>query len=126
MTSSQSKRYPPLVALVVALFLAIAVLPSALNLPQTSPSTTLEYAPVPPADQDNAPPGGNLSSLGLASSGTLGAGIAGGDAAALNIGRAAGAGKNPSTKRCVGKPPRQTEDPMAPPCVAFFSGDNGG
>ncbi|HUR48538.1 MAG TPA: hypothetical protein VMY88_03275 [Acidimicrobiales bacterium] len=35
-------------------------------------------------------------------------------------------GKSPSTKRCVGSPPRQTEDPLSPPCVAHFSGDNGG
>ena len=34
--------------------------------------------------------------------------------------------KTPSTKRCVGKPPRQTEDPLAPPCVASFAGDNFG
>ena len=32
----------------------------------------------------------------------------------------------PRTRRCVGDPPRQTEDPQSPPCVPFFSGDNGG
>jgi len=26
----------------------------------------------------------------------------------------------------VGKPPRQSEDPLSPPCVSFFNGDNGG
>ena len=40
-----------MLALVVAIFLLLAVLPSALNLPQTNPSTTLEYAPVPPGRQ---------------------------------------------------------------------------
>jgi hypothetical protein len=29
-------------------------------------------------------------------------------------------------RRCVGSPPRQTEDPQSPPCVAFWSGNNGG
>ena len=29
-------------------------------------------------------------------------------------------------RRCVGDPPRQTEDPQSPPCVPFFEGDNGG
>lgn len=29
-------------------------------------------------------------------------------------------------RRCVGDPPRQTEDPQSPPCVPFFDGDNGG
>ena len=32
----------------------------------------------------------------------------------------------PSRKLCVGSPPLQTEDPLAPPCVAFFDGDNFG
>ncbi len=30
------------------------------------------------------------------------------------------------TRKCVGNPPRQTEDPQSPPCVPYFSGDNGG
>jgi len=31
------------------------------------------------------------------------------------------------TRRCVGDPPRQIEDPQSPPCVAFWDGeDNGG
>ena len=29
-------------------------------------------------------------------------------------------------RRCVGNPPRQTEDPQSPPCVPYFEGDNGG
>lgn len=29
-------------------------------------------------------------------------------------------------RRCVGDPPRQTEDPQSPPCVPYFDGDNGG
>ncbi len=29
-------------------------------------------------------------------------------------------------RRCVGNPPRQTEDPQSPPCVPFWEGDNGG
>jgi hypothetical protein len=31
-----------------------------------------------------------------------------------------------AVRRCVGNPPRQTEDPQSPPCVNYFSGDNGG
>ena len=144
---SWARKYPPLLAMGVAVLIAVAVLPSALNLPQTNPSETLEYAPVPPEDDDPPPPpaAGNLTSLGLASSSALnetspeGTGD-GGDpgpppppdelAAALpelpppavlppSV-------KTPSTKRCVGNPPRQTEDPLAPPCVATFAGDNFG
>lgn len=32
----------------------------------------------------------------------------------------------PRQKDCIGDPPRQTEDSLSPPCVAFFDGDNGG
>jgi hypothetical protein len=31
-----------------------------------------------------------------------------------------------TNKRCVGNPARQTEDPLSPPCVSFFNGDNFG
>ncbi|HUR47947.1 MAG TPA: hypothetical protein VMY88_00255 [Acidimicrobiales bacterium] len=115
---------PLLMALV--LLPLLAVLPSSLNLPQATPSQTLEYAPVPPEDGDPPVQLGNLSSLGLAESGTVGTGPATpgegpGDGAGLG-----GVGKNPRTKKCVGVPPRQTGDPLAPPCVAHFSGDNFG
>ena len=66
-----ARKYPPLLALAVALLIAIAVLPSSLNLPQTNPTQTLEYAPVPPDDSNTAPPQGNLSALGLGSSSGL-------------------------------------------------------
>ena len=32
----------------------------------------------------------------------------------------------PRTRKCVGNPPRQIEDPQSPPCVPFWVGDNGG
>lgn len=31
-----------------------------------------------------------------------------------------------NAEACFGDPPRQTEDPLSPPCVPFFDGDNGG
>ena len=120
------RTYPPLLVAAVAMLLLLAVLPSALNLPQTNPSQTLEYAPVPPEDETVTPPAGNFSSLGLGSSGSLGAGdppTDSGPAAEAVAGRAL---KAPSTKRCVGNPPRQTEDPLSPPCSAFYDGSNGG
>ncbi|MHB8509100.1 MAG: hypothetical protein ACYDGR_10710 [Candidatus Dormibacteria bacterium] len=126
------RKYPPLLVMAAALVLTMFALPSALNLPQANPSQTLEYAPVP-GDRGNAPPGGALSSLGLGTSST--AGDSGGAGSGAGAGLASspvalpllsGAGGNPSTKQCVGNPPRQTEDPLSPPCVAFFNGDNGG
>ena len=123
-----ARKYPPLVSILVALILAIAVLPSALNLPQTNPTQTLEYAPVPPEDSDEPPPAGNLSSLGLGSSSGVAEDAEGGEGPGGTLPPlpAGGKGVNPTTKRCVGNPPRQTEDPSSPPCVAFFDGDNFG
>lgn len=130
-----SRKYPPLLALAVAAVLILAVLPNSLNLPQTNPTQTLEYAPVPPEDNNDVPPSGNLSAVGLgSSSGIQGGGAPGGndqgaepepmeELGALPTDGQAGQATN---KRCVGNPPRQTEDPLSPPCVAFFQGDNFG
>ena len=124
-----ARDYPPLAVAVLCMLLLLVLLPSSLNLPQTNPSQTLEYAPVPPEDEDNPPPAGNFSSLGLGSGrGGLGRGdaaVEGGEANAAGTpgGRVV---KTASTKRCVGSPPRQTEDALAPPCVPSFNGDNGG
>ena len=129
------RRYPALGFLAVAALLA-SLLPSALRVPLSGPSASAELAPVP-GKSDAAP--GDLSALGQPSSGGLG-----GETALGALGRGGrggldampgnettpppdnGRGRNPSNKRCVGKPPRQTEDPLSPPCVAFFDGDNGG
>ena len=122
-TSSWQRRYPPLITLVVALLIALTVLPSSLNVQQPNPSQTLEYAPVPPKDDEPPPPQGNFANLGLGSSEGI-------DEATTvpptTPPPPKGGGGNPSTKRCVGNPPRQTEDPLSPPCVAFFDGDNFG
>lgn len=119
------RQYSPLLAIVIAFLVMILIMPSALNLPQANPSTVLEYAPIPP-DEDTPPQvseSGSFASLGLGVSGGTGAGEIGtGTGTVSKPGRT----RLPQGKRCVGSPPRQTEDPMSPPCVATFSGDNGG
>lgn len=114
-----TKNYPPLAASSLFLILLIVMLPSALNLPTSNPTETLEYAPVPP-DSDSPPPisGGNLASLGLGSSSGIVEETGPVEQHVL--------AERPSTKRCVGSPPRQTADPLSPPCVPYFEGDNGG
>src|SRR5688500_440409 len=107
------------------MLLLLAVLPSALHLPQTNPSQTLEYAPVPPEDDINPPPSGDFSSLGLGSGASRGIDAVG-EPAGPPRGPEGRSIKTPSTKRCVGTPPRQTEDPLSPPGVASYTGDNGG
>ncbi|HEX9889395.1 MAG TPA: hypothetical protein VGA69_07940 [Nitriliruptorales bacterium] len=121
----------PGLSFALAMLVLVAVLPSALNVPQSNPSQTLEFAPVPPQDDEPPPPdSGNTSSLGLGSSSSLPGDALGGDADGLAPPPPPppppGVGERPVTKRCVGNPPRQTDDPLAPPCVAFFEGDNGG
>ena len=108
--------------LLAAVVIAVLLLPSALNLPQSNPTTVLEYAPVPPEDDNPPPPAGNLSSLGLSTSGTLSRKAPSLPPPPLDE----GIGGRPLQKKCVGNPPRQTEDPGAPPCVPFFEGDNFG
>jgi hypothetical protein len=126
------RRYPPLLTLFVALAIAIVVLPSSLNLPQANPSTTLELAPVPPTD-DKPPPLGNLNQLGLGQSSSIEGGGAQGEGlggvGSLPGEGGSGRGRPVGTKHCVRLEDgrlHQTEDPLSPPCVAFFDGDNGG
>ncbi|MEX2537782.1 MAG: hypothetical protein WD646_03925 [Actinomycetota bacterium] len=118
------RRYPPLVTFVAAVLIMLVIMPSALNLPQANPTTVLEYAPIPPEDEDPPPQSeGSLSSLGLGTSDTVtteAGGLAG------DIPLPGPPGEAPIVKRCVGDPPRQTEDLNSPPCVPFFQGDNGG
>ena len=123
---SNRTNYPPLIMAGLVMVLLLAVMPSALNLPQTNPSQTLEYAPVPPEDDQVNPPVGNFSSLGLGSSGSVGGSNGEGGALPPGNGAASGVGKNPVTKQCSGSPPKQTADPLAPPCVPFYEGSNGG
>jgi len=127
--SAAMRRYPPLGGVILAAVMAMFVLPSALNVPQSNPTQTLEFAPIPPEDDDPPPPQeANLESLSLGNSSTAPSADAEGG---VGPGLPAppipgGVGDRPVTKRCVGNPPRQTEDKLSPPCVAHFDGDNGG
>ena len=123
------RRYPPLISMLAGLLIAVLVMPSALNLPQNNPTQTLEYAPVPPENsEDPPPPEGNFDQLGLGESAGPQGDAAGGDGQGITTTVPStipgGDSADPSTKRCVAG--RQTEDPLSPPCVAFFEGDNFG
>lgn len=113
---------PPIAALSIALLITLAILPSSLNLPQSQPSTVLEYAPIPPED-DSPPPfsGGGLSSLGLAGSSSLTSGAVKPPTPPLTKRKLPPIQQQ---KRCVKG--RQTEDPNSPPCQSFFDGENFG
>ena len=120
------RRYPPIVLVVLGALLAAWLLPSALNLPQSNPNETAEYAPIPPNQNSSAPPG-SLGALGLGESSTL--------STEAQLGPPQQPSNNPpinpgSTFQCIqnagGGPPRQTEDPLSPPCDENFAGDNFG
>src|SRR5581483_1652672 len=119
-----SRGYPPLILLALAVLAVVITLPSSLNLPQSNPTTVLEYAPVPPQDKNPPPLQGNLSNLGLGTSKTLSLAAPPPPPPVNNL--LQGVGGRPNQKQCVGTPPRQTEDPTSPPCVPFFQGDNFG
>jgi hypothetical protein len=120
-----TRSYPPLLLLAGAILVAVLILPSTLNLPQSNPTTVLEYAPVPPTDKTNPPAqNGNLSSLGLGSSNTLTEAAPPPPPPPPPSNN--GIGTTPTQFQCVGDPPRQTFDPMSPPCVPYFKGDNFG
>lgn len=139
-----ARKYPPLLTIAIALLIAITILPSSLNLPQSNPTETLEYAPVPPNDEDSPPnQTGNFASLGLGRSAGIGSGDGEGTGKAGAPTTLPKRKKGPAQKsggapleeldppptdpdfRCVGDPPRQTDDPLSPPCVPFYDGDNG-
>lgn len=130
------RRLPPLAYLTASTLLAL-LLPSGLVVPQTGPATLAEYAPVPGHAASDAP--APLADVGQATSAGLGAGggtegdsVDGGgvsDSATTTTAIAApgvAGRKRGGTKRCVGDPPRQTEDTLSPPCVAFYDGPNFG
>ena len=120
--SSVVRRYPALGFIIAAAALAV-LLPSALNVPQSGPSTLAEFAPVPGSGQGSS----DVSELGQAGSGGIGFGNSESTSQAARPAELGTlAQKRAKLKSCVGSPPRQTEDLLSPPCVAFFEGDNGG
>lgn len=117
------RRYPALAFVAVAAALAL-LLPTALNIPQSGPTNLAEYAPVPGKGEGES----QLSDLSQANSGGLGFGSGRGQGSlGSGLGNLGSPGqKRPKLKRCVGDPPRQTEDELSPPCVAYFEGNNFG
>jgi len=118
------KKWPPVVALGFAFLLVFLVLPNPLRIPQNNPQASAEYAPVPGNNQENQD--SNFSQTNSASSAGIGSGGTGSGALPGVPPPPPPPQFKPRQKKCVGNPPKQTEDPLSPPCVAFFDGDNGG
>jgi hypothetical protein len=127
-TSEQIRRFGPMSGLLIAAAIAFIVLPSTLTLPNPSPTSQEEIAPVPPTDSKLNPPVSNFTNLNSGNTGTgLGNGGGGGNLPPDGPVKLppVGIGKTPpSTYECVAG--RQTEDRLSPTCVPFFNGQNGG
>ena len=121
--SNLQRRWPPIAAAILSAVLVFLVLPNPLSIPQTNPSASAEYAPVP-GDAQQAQ-SANFSQTSEATSAGVGAGGEGEGALPGTPPQKLPEFK-PRQKSCVGNPPRQTEDPLSPPCVPFFEGENGG
>jgi hypothetical protein len=122
---------PGVVNLAAAAVLLVMIASAALIGSHSQPPAIAEFAPQAQKPIQQAP--GELSSV-------FGKGGNGKDVAATPTpsptpAAAAAAGPTPSptplpngadVKPCVGNPPRQTQDPQSPPCISFWTGDNGG
>ncbi len=134
-------RAPAIVNLAITTALAVAVSALAYAGRQGSPPPIAEFAPRAieqvqdtPEEQDEAPEGGDPGAA--APVGAPAETETSEDEAPEPTESATEEPTDEPTKlteeqkarvrRCVGTPPRQTEDPQSPPCVAFFDGDDNG
>src|SRR5688572_2219369 len=112
-------RAPGVAYAAVSVVLALLVGVLALTSRQSPPPTIAEFAPqaVERISDPSGDPGASRSSSGE----LRGSGVTAGeeDVAPQTVDVA-------RVRQCVGDPPRQVEDPQSPPCVPYFSGDNGG
>lgn len=119
-------RSPGIVYSALAVSFGVLIAAIALTTRQTPPPSTAEFAPQA-IEQIKDAPNDQSSDFG---SGSGPGGAPGRDEAAAQAHAAAGGTKPPiavpRVRRCVGSPPRQTEDPQSPPCVPYWEGDNGG
>jgi hypothetical protein len=115
--------------------LLLVVATIALVVAPPSPPSIAEFAPTVEKTVDEAPDS-QSSRFGTGEGGACAAAqtdCAGPDAVTTTTALSGGPGAPPRgeivkarVRRCVGDPPRQTEDPQSPPCVNYFEGDNGG
>lgn len=124
-------RSPSLVYGAVTLAIVLAIAAISITASRAGPPTIAEFAPEAIQQIKDTPKELSASGVGLGGEGSGETTTTTSTTTAV-----AGAGSTTTTteptaeqgrvKRCVGDPPRQTEDPQSPPCVAFWEGDNGG
>jgi len=120
-TVQAGRRWAPLVAGGVGFVLIFTLFPNPLRPPPQNPNAAAEYAP---KTSQNQPA---FSESDLATSDGVGVSSGPGFQAPPPPPPARIPGVfRPRQKPCFGSPARQTEDPLSPPCVPYFDGDNGG
>ena len=118
-----SRAGPPAVAALLAAIMLLLVLPNPFDAPERAVSTGAEYAPVPGRVEE--PTRANFRTLSdprTPGIGSQGSGVGTGSA----LPGASLPEFAPRQFSCVGDPPRQTEDPLSPPCVPFWEGESPG
>jgi hypothetical protein len=118
----RAPKTPAILYTVVAVLITTLLAAFALSARQAPPPTIAEFAPKAIEQIKDAPQEQSSAFGGPGGKGTgqdQGSGLAGGQEEQQKI-------NVPRVRRCVGNPPRQTEDPKSPPCVPYFDGDNGG
>ena len=120
-SSSRLPRGPAVMYTVLAALIVVVLAGVALTARQPPPPSIAEFTPQSIEQITDAP---SEQSSAFGGSGGQGSGDVAGQ------GPQAGTEEEqievPRVRRCVGDPPRQTEDPESPPCVPYFDGDNGG
>jgi hypothetical protein len=126
--TSRGAKAPGIVFTALAAALAVLLI-AALSPSQPPPPPVAEYAPEAVQAIKDAP-ADQTAENGLAGSGQSGADTAKHQTTTTTAQPAVSKTSLPPNtarvRRCVGDPPRQTEDPQSPPCVPYFEGDNGG
>jgi hypothetical protein len=124
-------RAPGVVVLVLTAAVAVLVAVIGITARAAPPPTVAQFAPQAVQQIKHAPDQQN-SEFGEGQ-GVDGAGGGGGAAPTTTttappatLAADAPVSEVPVTRRCIGNPPRQIEDPQSPPCVPFWQGDNGG
>jgi hypothetical protein len=122
-TTTRTLRRPGRPAGLANLGIAVAVLalllPLILRAATSAPPTAAEFSPNAKKVIKQAPPGQAAQGSGV------GRGEGGVGTTTTTLARVA-VPRN-QVKKCIGPPPlRQIEDPQSPPCIAYWSGDNGG
>lgn len=114
----------PFGSFALSMVLLVVLMPSALRPPPDPATTSAEFSPdAPPDEQQDS----IVAALNRGSTGTAGSGTGEGPSDQLGDGPAPAAPLPlPSRGRCFGNPPRQTESVYSPPCAPAFVGDNGG